>query len=369
MARRPTSSGDGRPAERGAGRTVLVTGVARQLGARLARSLAADARVDRVVGVDLVEPPYDIGGAEFVLTDIRRPDLTQLLDRVQPDTVVHMNVLTTPLDAGGRAPQKEINVIGTMQLLGACQKAASLRTLVVKSSATVYGSSPRDPAQFKEEMVARSVPRSGYAKDSLEVEGYVRGFARRRPDVDVTTLRFANFMGPTVNTPMTAYFLMPVVPTVLGYDPRLQFVHEDDGMEALQRATVERWSGTYNVAGDGVVLLSQAIRRAGRVELGVPRQASGVVGDVFRRLGLADFSPEQLRLLTYGRGIDTSRVRQERGFVAKHTSEEAFDQFVAARARGGILDNAKVVAAERLVLSALHGAPVDVPAGAGSGGG
>lgn len=337
-------------------RVVLVTGVARQLGARMAAELAADPAVGRVVGVDLVDPPYDLGGAEFVRTDIRRPDLGALLDRVAPDTVVHMNVLTTPLDAGGRAPQKEINVIGTMQLLGACQKAASVTALVVKSSATVYGSSSRDPAQFKEEMVARSVPRSGYAKDSLEVEGYVRGFARRRPDVEVAMLRFANFMGPTVNTPMTGYFLLPVVPTVLGFDPRLQFVHEDDGIAALHRATVERWRGTYNVAGDGVLLLSQAIRRAGRPEVGVPRFTAGVIGDVFRRFGLADFSPEQLRLLTYGRGVDTTRVRQERGFRAQHTSEEAFAQFVAARAGGGLLDNGRVVAAERAVLSALQGA-------------
>src|SRR5918994_2465363 len=181
----------------------MVTGVARYLGACFARLLGDDPAVGRVVGVDVIPPTHDLGRCEFVRADIRNPVVAKVIARAKVDTVVHMNVLATPLDAGGRAPQKEINVIGTMQLLAACQKAASLRTLVVKSSATVYGRSPRDPAPVKEEMVARSVPRSGYAKDSLEVEGYVRGFARRRPDVDVTTLRFANFMGPTVNTPMT----------------------------------------------------------------------------------------------------------------------------------------------------------------------
>ena len=98
---------------------------------------------------------------------------------------------------------KEINVIGTMQLLAACQKAPSVRKLVVKSSTAVYGSSPRDPAMFTEDLEPNALARSGYAKDSVEVEGYVRGFARRRPDVAVTTLRFANFVGPKVRTPLT----------------------------------------------------------------------------------------------------------------------------------------------------------------------
>src|SRR5690606_36784577 len=156
------------------------------------------------------------------------------------------NVLATPLDAGGRIPQKEINVIGTMQLLAACQKSTTVRHLVVKSSTTVYGSSPRDPVLFTEDMTARVPPRSGYAKDSVEIEGYVRGFARRRPDIGVTTLRFANFIGPTVRTPLSEYFTLPVVPTVLGHDGRLQFVHEDDGMDALRLATVEQRAGTIN---------------------------------------------------------------------------------------------------------------------------
>ena len=150
------------------------------------------------------------------------------------DTVVHMNVLATPLDAGGRAPQKEINVIGTMQLLAACQKSATVERLVVKSSTTVYGASPRDPAMFTEDMAPKELPRSGYAKDSVEVEAYVRGFSRRRPDVAVTTLRFANFIGPTVRTPLTEYFTLPFLPVVLGHDARLQFVHEDDGLAALR---------------------------------------------------------------------------------------------------------------------------------------
>ena len=101
---------------------------------------------------------------------------------------------------------KEINVIGTMQLLAACQKASGVQRLVVKSTSSVYGASPKDPAQFTEDTAAKVLPRAGWGKDSVEVEGYVRGFSRRRPDVDVAVLRFANAVGPGMRTALTDYF-------------------------------------------------------------------------------------------------------------------------------------------------------------------
>lgn len=313
------------------GRVVLVTGVGRYLGARTAAILADEPDVDRVVAVDIVPSPYPLGSAEFLRADIRSPVIAKILEREEIDTVVHMNVLATPTAVGGRAPQKEINVLGTMQLLGACQRAQTLRSLVVKSSTTVYGASPKDPALFTEDMAPKAPPRSGYAKDSVEVEGYVRGFGRRRPDVDVTTLRFANFIGPTVRTPFTEYFTLPVVPTVMGFDARLQFVHEDDGLEAIRIATVAGTPGIYNIAGDGVLALSQAVRRAGGVSAPLPSIAAGPVGGFFRRTRLADFSPEQVRFLTFGRAVDTSRAREVLGFTPRYTSEQAFEQFISVR--------------------------------------
>lgn len=335
-------------------RVVLVTGVARYLGARFARQLAADPAVDRVVGVDVVSPTFDLGGCEFVLADIRNPGVTDVLDRFEVDTVVHMNVLATPRDAGGRVPQKEINVIGTMQLLAACQKSSTVRHLVVKSSTTVYGASARDPALFTEEMTAKAPPRSGYAKDSVEIEGYVRGFARRRPDIGVTMLRFANFIGPAVRTPLTEYFTLPVVPIVLGHDARLQFVHEDDGMAALRLATVDERAGTFNVAGDGILLLSQAVRRAGRLPVPVPGFVSATVGGWLRRANLSSFSPEQAPFLAYGRGVDTTRMREHLGFSPQYTTAAAFDSFARARCRDGVLDGERVQTVERALSNAFR---------------
>ncbi|MBK6872146.1 MAG: NAD-dependent epimerase/dehydratase family protein [Kineosporiaceae bacterium] len=335
------------------GRVVLVTGVSRYLGGRFAHLLTRDPSVERVIGVDVVPPTQDIGDAEFVRADIRNPVIAKVIARAEVDTVVHMNVIATPTGAGGRVSMKEINVIGTMQLLAACQKSPSVRRLVVKSTAGVYGSSPRDPAMFTEETGAKVLPRSGWAKDCVEVEGYVRGFSRRRPDVEVITLRLASFIGPQVRTPLTDYFTLPLVPTVLGFDARLQFIHEDDGLEALRRATVGEVTGTINIAGDGVITLSQAVRMVGHPFVAVPHKLSGVIGQLVRRAGLADFSPEQVRFLSYGRVMDTTRMREVLGFSPGYTTREAFVDFVRGRGLHGPLSPEVVARVEHGLLGVL----------------
>lgn len=336
-------------------RVVMVTGVSRYLGGRMARILTEHPEIERVVGVDVVPPRQDIGRAEFVRADIRNPIISKVINAADVDTVVHMGVIATPVQAGGRMSMKEINVIGTMQLLAACQKAPSVRKLVVKSSTSIYGAGPRDPAMFTEDMEPKHTPTSGWAKDSVEVEGYVRGFARRRPDVLVTTLRFANFLGPKVDTPMSSYFQMPLIPVVLGYDARLQFVHEDDGMSSMLRATVEDIPGIFNIAGDGIILLSQALRRCGRPTVHIPAAGAPIVAALVRQLGLADFSPEQVRFLQYGRGVDTTRMRKGFGFEPVHTTSETFQSFVDARRLNRILTPQRVEAAEEQLLALITG--------------
>jgi UDP-glucose 4-epimerase len=333
------------------GRVVLVTGVAGDLGRRFARRLAERPEVDRVVGVDVTPPRLGTGAMQFVRADIRTPLIAKVFLREHVDTVVHAAVSATP-GPGGGGSMKELNVIGTMQLLAACQQAPEVQHLVVRSSTAVYGASNRDPAMFTEDMNARRLPSSGFAKDVAEVEGYVRGFARRRPDVRVTTLRLANLIGPTVVSPMTEYLRLAVIPTVLGFDPRLQFVHEHDAHGALEHATLGEVAGTFNVAGDGLMMLSQAARRLGRPTAPVPPVMLGVLGSVLGPVRQAHFSAEQVAFLTYGRGVETSRMRRVLGFEPVFSTAGAFADFAAA-VRPGMLSPVRVRAAEQLVGSAL----------------
>lgn len=319
-------------------RTVLVTGVSRFVGGRLAAALGADPRIDRVVGVDVVAPSIDYPGVEFVRADIRNPVIAKVLGESGVDTVVHAGSIATPRQAGSRSTMKEINVIGTMQLLAACQRAPSVSALVVKSTGAVYGSGSRDPALFTEDMQAQSPPASGWAKDLSEVEGYVRGFSRRRPDVAVTTLRLANILGPGITTGLKSYFELAVIPTVLGYDPRLQFLHEDDAVAAMHHAVVTPRQGVFNVAGDGVLLLSQAIRRIGKTHVPLPAFMLPTFARAAGPSGRADVSPEAVRLLTYGRCLDTTAMRDHLGFTPVHSTEQALLSALGIPAKGGDID-------------------------------
>ncbi|MGA3488823.1 NAD-dependent epimerase/dehydratase family protein [Micromonosporaceae bacterium DT55] len=333
---------------------VVVTGISRYLGAQVAARLAAEPGIDRVVGLDPADPPPELAAMLDGVEHIRAgfDTAVTLLPSLDADTLVHLALVSTP-EQGGRQAMKDQNVIGTMQLLAAAQQTPRLQRLIVRSSTAAYGASFRDPAVFTEETEPREVPRGGFGRDILDIEGYVRGFRRRRPDTTVTVLRFAPFIGSTADTTITRYFAQPVLPTVLGRDPRLQFVHVDDALTVLHRSIVEEHPGTYNVAGAGVLMLSQAIRRAGR--LAVPVLETGLPGrgGLARPFGVDEYGLDQLDLFVHGRVVDTSRLIAEYGFTPRSTAA-AFDDFISAGRGRRIYRREQLLAAEQAILDGIR---------------
>ncbi len=347
-------------------RVVLVTGVGGYLGAEVAGTLRFEPGIDRLIEVTSQDapdaPPPVVGDPppnqrehadeQVARIDVRTGQIGDLIKATGAETVVHLGLATTPASAGGRASMKETNVIGAMQLLNACQRSATVRKLVVRSSTAVYGTSARDPAVFTENVEPRAS--HGYARDVLDVEGYVRGLARRRPDITVSVLRFVNFLGPHVDSPLTRYFTMPVTPTVLGYDPRIQFLDICDGVEVIRRMVTEDHHGIYNVTGRGVMLISQCLRRAGRVPFPMPARALGVLADLGR--GMVDVSPDQRDLLRYGRVVDGTKLEHALNWAPRHSTQEAFARFAADR---GLAERGPAGAIDRL-LAALPAAVAGV---------
>ena len=326
-------------------RTVLVTGVARKFASRAARYLAdlaetgpASGRgaITRVIGVDTVVPDADLGGVKFVRADIRTPVIGKVIAVEDVDTVVHLDVNPPMRGRLGGSSNKELNVIGTMQLLAACQRASTVTKLVLGSSTAVYGTSPRDPAMFTESMAARGGVRTGFPKDMVEVEAYTRGFARRRPDIIITTLRAAQALDVDLEMPLSMYLRAPVLPVVAGFDPRLQFVHVSDLLAVLGLAVTRDRPGTFNVAGDGVLMLSQAARRLGRPVIPLPSLGYAPALTRIARAGGAELPPDLHRLLKYGRVVDTTALREVFGYEPTRTTEEIFEEF-RAQVRGGVL--------------------------------
>ena len=187
-----------------------------------------------------------------------------------------------------------------------------------------------DPALFTESDNARGGVRVGFPKDIVEVEGYVRGFSRRRPEVIVTTLRAAQVLHPSIQSPLRSYLANPLLPGALGYDPRLQFLHLDDALSVVTESVVrDRW-GTFNVAGPGVLLLSQVARRLGKPVIPLPPVGfAGASRRVINMMG-GEISPDLHRVLTYGRAVDIAALREIFGYEPQYSTEETFEAFRAA---------------------------------------
>ncbi len=330
---------------------VLITGIAGGLAARLARRLSAHEGVDLVVGVDSRLPSHDVAGTRLVRADMASPVVGEVLERDGIDTLVHLDITATPGDIGQRS-RKEHNVIGTMQLLAAAQRAPRLRTVILKSTTAVYGSDAGNRSMFAEDVTTHAD--SGYAKDVVEAEGYARVLARRREGIVVTVLRFANLLGSGIDTPFGRYLALPVIPTVLGYDPRLQLCHTDDAVEVLYQACLDTRAGIYNVAGSGVLYLSQAARIAGRPTVPVPLPLVDVIARLVRRSRMVDVPTDQLRYLSYGRVADISRLRTLFGYEPAYSSRATLEAFLSEEGITPLVDEARLRALERRAVSVVR---------------
>jgi UDP-glucose 4-epimerase len=301
---------------------ILITGLSTYWGGRLAQALEAFPEVEAVIGVDNEEPQVELTRTEYVKVGAQHALLRRVVEAAEIDTVVDTRLV---VDSATTTSSKahENNVMGTMNILAACTGSDSpVKKVVFKSSTHYYGCNQDDPAFFDETMRRSHPPRTGIERDIVEAETSLTEFAERHPETAVTILRFANVLGPDVETSHIRLFSLPVVPMILGFDPRYQFVHEDDVVHGLDHAVAHRVPGVYNVAGDGVLALSEVAGLLGKPYAPVlPPWGTGLATSVLRRLGL-DIPPENLNQMRFGRGVDNRRYKAA-GFHYQHTSREA----------------------------------------------
>jgi UDP-glucose 4-epimerase len=318
-------------------RRILITGLSTYWGGRLAQALEQDPAVEAIIGIDRGPPKVELQRTEYVRVADSHTLLRRIVAAAEIDTVVDSrlvvdSIVTTPRRA------HENNVIGTMNLLAACGgRDSPVRKLVFKSSAHFYGCDRDDPAFFTEEMARPHPPHTPIERDIVEAEGAVSAFAQRNPQIAVTVLRFANGLGPDLRTSHSQLFGLPAVPAILGFDPRYQFIHEDDLAGCLEHAVRHDLdSGVLNCAGDGVLVLSEVASLLGKPLAPVlPPWGTGLAAGVLGRVGVR-IPPEQLSLLRYGRALDNRRMKAT-GYRFRYTSREAVIAFAEHQRVASIL--------------------------------
>ncbi|MHB8466051.1 MAG: Rossmann-fold NAD(P)-binding domain-containing protein, partial [Acidimicrobiales bacterium] len=184
------------------------------------------------------------------------------------------------------------------------------------------------PTWFKEEMSRVGAPRSRVERSLLEVETYLRDFADDNPHVTVTLLRFSNVVGTDIVTPITKALQLPLAPCILGFDPLIQFVEEDDVVRAIEYVTSAGIPGIFNVAGDGRLPWSEVAAICGKRLIPMPPFATELASSPLSLLGV-ELPQELLDVLRYGRGIDNRRLKAA-GFQYRYTSAGAVANFAGA---------------------------------------
>jgi UDP-glucose 4-epimerase len=298
---------------------ILITGLSTYWGGRLAQGLEGQPEIEAIIGVDSEDPRVELERTEFVRVGAQHALLRRVVEAAEIDTVIDTRLV---VDSAWTSPSKahENNVIGTMNILAAC--SGNVRKFVFKSSAHFYGCEQDDPAFFEERMGRPHPPRTPIERDIVEAEASVNEFAEKNPDVSVAMLRCANVLGPDVRTSHIDMFSLPAVPMILGFDPRYQFVHEDDVVNALKHVVLHELPGVYNVAADGVLALSEVAGLLGKPYAPIlPPWGTGLALAALRPLGLR-IPPEMQSQLRFGRGVD-NRLLKSTGFEYAYTSREA----------------------------------------------
>lgn len=300
-------------------RIVLVTGVAGYWGSRVAQRLLDEPGL-HVIGLDAEAPVDELDGLDFVRADIRNPLLADLLRSEEVDTVCHLGFQEKVRHSEAAF---DYNVMGTMKVIGAAAESG-VRQLVWKSSTLVYGAKPDNPGFLKEDAELRGSRRNAITRYRLEIESFLNGYRRQAPEMDLAVLRFAHIVGPDAASSLSRYLQLPLAPVLLGFDPMLQVIHEDDAVEALAQAVLTGANGSINVAAEPPLPLLRILGLAGKLPL-------PVLHPLAYRSRLRSFYPIEPDYLRYRCVADLTAMQEALGFTPQYSSDEAIEAMAEHR--------------------------------------
>lgn len=322
-------------------RTVAVTGACTYLGGELLRRLEEDPRYGKVLALDVRPPALTPASRkiEFVKVDLTQPtidgELATLLSRHQVDTFVHGAYLSHPSHASEWA--HELEDVGTMHVLNACAGVPPRRFVMV-STTLVYGAHAKNPNFLTEDAELRGHRDSRFVNDKVRAEKHVQRFAKEYPQTEVAILRFAPILGPTVSNMFTRFFSRPVAPVMMGHDPLMQFVHEQDAAFALEKAVESSATGAFNIVGKGVLPYTTVLALLGRVPVPMPQLIAKQLTKVLWATQLVGSPPSFLDFLLYLCVADGARARRELDFAPRLSIKRTILDFLGVAPEDGATD-------------------------------
>jgi UDP-glucose 4-epimerase len=313
-------------------RSLAITGLGTFVGFQVADRLADGSEAPRIVGLDLRLPRRLEGRIRFHRVDLTEPTadtaVAEILEKERCDAILHCAFHTDPHPDVEYA--HELEVIGSLHVMNACA-AVNVQKLIVMSTAQAYGASPRNPAFLTEEHALNPDPEAHVLQDRAEVESLLQLFADRHPDLAVTVLRPCWVIGPTIETHVTQHFENTNVITLLGYDPLLQLLHEEDLLRAVGKALVLDARGPINLASPTVLPLSTLLRVAGKEPRALPHPLLYWFSSLAWLRSTGDPPRAFYDFLRFGWTVDITRAKEILEFEPVYTTKEAWMSFVVSR--------------------------------------
>lgn len=300
------------------GEKVLITGIAGGQGRLIARRLAG---TFALTGVDRTPWEGHPPGLTVHQLDLRKRKMEDIFRTERPDAVVH-HAFIRHFRSDPRV-RHEVNVLGTKRLLEYCI-THGVKRIVVLSSSYVYGALPDNPYYMDEDHplnVSRTYPE---VRDLAEVDSLVTAFLWQHPEIATTILRPVNTLGYYVHSAIGRYLRQRYIPVIMGFNPMMQFIHEEDVAEAVALALQTGTHGVYNVVGPGAVPLKVALQETGGTGVSIPEP---IARAIFRRLfslGLYHTPPGAMDFLKYPVTLDGRRFQKATGFSPLFSLEDIF---------------------------------------------
>jgi UDP-glucose 4-epimerase len=311
----------------------VITGGSGYIGSRLVELLAAREDTERIVITDIKAPPVPWPKTTYVELDVRDKSLRQLLEAEEPDALVHLAFVLNPMR--DEATMYDIDVNGTGVVLDAASRAG-VSHLLVASSTTAYGAWPDNPVPLSEDDPVRGMPSYEYARDKTEIDRMCQLWAARHPERSMTIVRPCIVFGPSVDNYIVRFWMnAPFIPLLDGADPELQYVHEEDVVDALSRLLLERKAGIFNLTSDGTVSQSEGAALAGLKTREIKYESYRRLASTFWRLRVprVEAPPGQLDFLRYPWIASNERIKSELGWKPRYSSREAFVAALGAKGK------------------------------------
>jgi UDP-glucose 4-epimerase len=305
---------------------VAVTGAYGYIGTQVLQRLVKSEEFEKVVCIDLRQGEIELPNRfVFRACDIRDGEKIQAIFQTEEvDTVLHLAFIANP--TRNTQMEYDVDVVGMQHVLDAVT-AVGVRKLVVASSDCVYGFFEDGCDGLCEKDPTRPTPGFCYAENKVIVESMVSSFSETHPECAVVVLRPCIVTGPHMNNAFGKSLRQPVIVRIRGYDPSMQFIHEEDVAEAFYLALVRDAEGIFNLAVDEGVRLSEMARIAGKPMLPLPAWFLYPLIEGLYQVGLMKFGSSQLDYIRYPMSMNAEKIREELGFCPRYTSREALESF------------------------------------------